>query len=122
MKNDKIKKLLENSNIVYKKGCREARKSMINLQNDYCFCLFTLFKSQHRVKTMKTSTTPSCNRQLPAQKYVLHIILLKRIFSKHRIYVFKLSEINAINESAACLRDDQRYKYLQVIFAFSQIV
>ena len=46
-------KKVEKLNIVFKKGCAETRKRILNLPNKYCFCLFTLFESQPLLSTLK---------------------------------------------------------------------
>ena len=46
-------KKVEILNIVFKKGCAETRKRLVNLPNTFCFCLFTFFESQHVLNTMK---------------------------------------------------------------------
>ena len=66
-------------------------------QNEFLECKTSYDNLIYKgVKHDLTSTMPSCNRPLPAQKYVLRIILSKRVFSKHYLYFFKLSEINAM--------------------------
>ena len=52
-KNAKMKKIVEKLNIIFKKGCAETRKRLVNLPNTFCFCLFTFFESQHVLNTMK---------------------------------------------------------------------